>query len=86
MKTVPIFLSNSLESESDQKEKGICFKERQRYSIRKYSFGATSVLIGASLMIGGHVLAQEQANSVSSSKDYEVIVNNSEAPQFEQAT
>ncbi|ADQ62521.1 hypothetical protein STND_0456 [Streptococcus thermophilus ND03] len=37
-------------------------------------------------MLGGHVLAQEQANSVSSSKDYEVIVNNSEAPQFEQAT
>lgn len=37
-------------------------------------------------MIGGHVLAQEQANSLSSSKDYEVIVNNSEAPQFEQAT
>lgn len=37
-------------------------------------------------MIGGHVLVQEQANSVSSSKDYEVIVNNSEAPQFEQAT
>ena len=26
-------------------------KERQRYSIRKYSFGATSVLIGASLML-----------------------------------
>ena len=25
VKTVPIFLSNSLESESDQKEKGICF-------------------------------------------------------------
>ncbi|CAD0136522.1 MULTISPECIES: hypothetical protein [Streptococcus] len=44
------------------------------------------VLIGASLMLGGHVLDQEQANSVSSSKDYEVIVNNSEAPQFEQAT
>ena len=66
--------------------KAYVFKERQRYSIRKYSFGATSVLIGASLMIGGHVLAQEQANSVSSSKDYEVIVNNSEAPQFEQAT
>ena len=37
-------------------------------------------------MLGGHVLAQEQANSLSSSKDYEVIVNNSEAPQFEQAT
>ena len=31
-------------------------------------------------------MAQEQANSVSSSKDYEVVVNNSEAPQFDQAT
>ncbi len=69
-----------------KKRKAYVSKERQRYSIRKYSFGATSVFIGASLMLGGHVLAQEQANSVSSSKDYEVIVNNSEAPQFEQAT
>ena len=69
-----------------KKRKAYVFKERQRYSIRKYSFVATSVLIGESLMIGGHVFAQEQANSVSSSKDYEVIVNNSEAPQFEQAT
>ena len=58
-----------------KKRKAYVFKERQRYSIRKYSFGATSVFIGASLMLGGHVLAQEQANSVSSSKDYEVIVN-----------
>ena len=66
--------------------KAYVFKERQRYSIRKYSFGAASVLIGASLMLGGHALAQEQANSVSSSKDYEVVVNNSEAPQFDQAT
>ena len=69
-----------------KKRKAYVYKERQHYSIRKYSFGATSVLIGASLMIGGHVLAQEQANSLSSSKDYEVILNNSEAPQFEQAT
>ena len=66
--------------------KAYVFKERQRYSIRKYSFGAASVLIGASLMLGGHALAQEQANSVSSSKDYEVIVNNSEALQIDQAT
>lgn len=66
--------------------KAYVFKERQRYSIRKYSFGAASVLIGASLMLGGHALAQEQANSVSSSKDYEVIVNNSEALQVDQAT
>ena len=66
--------------------KAYVFKERQRYSIRKYSFGAASVLIGASLMLGGHALAQEQANSVSSSKDYEVFVNNSEPLQIDQAT
>lgn len=66
--------------------KAYVFKERQRYSIRKYSFGAASVLIGASLMLGGHALAQEQANSVNSNKDNEVIVNNSEALQVDQAT
>ena len=66
--------------------KAYVFKERQRYSIRKYSFGAASVLIGASLMLGGHALAQEQANSTSTSKDYEVFVNNSEPPQIDQAT
>ena len=66
--------------------KAYVFKERQRYSIRKYSFGAASVLIGASLMLGGHTLAQEQANSTGSIMDYEVIVNNSEPPQIDQAT
>ena len=66
--------------------KAYVFKERQRYSIRKYSFGAASVLIGASLLLGGHALAQEQANSTGSSTDYEVTVNNSEAPQIDQAT
>ena len=69
-----------------KKRKAYVFKERQRYSIRKYSFGAASVLIGASLMLGGHALAQEQANSVNSNKDNEVIVNNSEALQVDQAT
>ena len=66
--------------------KAYVVKERQRYSIRKYSFGAASVLIGASLMLGGHALAQEQANSVNSNKDYEVFVNNSEPLQIDQAT
>ena len=37
-------------------------------------------------MLGGHTLAQEQANSTGSIMDYEVIVNNSEAPQIDQAT
>ena len=59
--------------------KAFVFKERQRYSIRKYSFGAASVLIGASL-------TQEQANGTGSITDYEVTVNNSEAPQIDQAT
>ena len=66
--------------------KAYVFKERQRYSIRKYSFGAASVLIGASLMLGGHALAQEQANSTGSITDYEVTVNNSEVPQIDKAT
>ena len=66
--------------------KAYVFKERQCYSIRKYSFGAASVLIGASLMLGGHALAQEQANGASSNKDYEVFVNNSEPLQIDQAT
>ena len=66
--------------------KAYVVKERQRYSIRKYSFGAASVLIGASLMLGGHALAQEQANSTSTSKDFEVFVNNSEPLQIDQAT
>ena len=66
--------------------KAFVFKERQRYSIRKYSFGTASVLIGASLMLGGHALAQEQANNTGSITDYEVTVNNSEAPQIDQAT
>ena len=50
--------------------KAYVFKERQRYSIRKYSFGAASVLIGASLMLGGHALALELANGASSNKDH----------------
>ena len=37
-------------------------------------------------MLGGHALAQEQANSTGSITDYEVTVNNSEAPQIDQAT
>lgn len=66
--------------------KAYVFKERQRYSIRKYSFGAASVLIGASLLLGGQALAQEQANSTGPSTDYEVYVNHSEAPQIDQTT
>ena len=38
MKTVPIFIKQP-RKESDQNEKAYVFKERQRYSIRKYSFG-----------------------------------------------
>ena len=33
--------------------------EQQRFSIRKYSFGAASVLLGASLVFAGQVLADE---------------------------
>ena len=86
VKTVPIFYQTAQKVRVIKMRKAYVFKERQRYSIRKYSFGAASVLIGASLMLGGHALAQEQANSVNSNKDNEVIVNNSEALQVDQAT
>ena len=33
--------------------------EQQRFSIRKYSFGAASVLLGASLVFAGQALADE---------------------------
>ncbi|WP_070043528.1 LD-carboxypeptidase LdcB/DacB [Streptococcus agalactiae] len=35
-------------------------KEKQRYSIRKYSFGATSVLIGATLMFGSQIVSADE--------------------------
>ena len=34
--------------------------EQQRFSIRKYSFGAASVLLGASLVFAGQALAEGQ--------------------------
>lgn len=86
VKTVPILYQTAQKVRVIKMRKAYVFKERQCYSIRKYSFGAASVLIGASLMLGGHALAQEQANSVNSNKDNEVIVNNSEALQIDQAT
>ena len=83
---VPLFYETAQKVRVIKMRKAFVFKERQRYSIRKYSFGAASVLIGASLMLGGHALAQEQANSTGSITDYEVTVNNSEAPQIDQTT
>ncbi len=83
---VPLFYETAQKVRVIKMRKAFVFKERQRYSIRKYSFGAASVLIGASLMLGGHALAQEQANGTGSITDYEVTVNNSEAPQIDQAT
>ena len=38
------------------------------------------------MLLGGHALAQEQANNTDSITDYEVTVNNSEAPQIDQTT
>ena len=83
---VPLFYETAQKVRVITMRKANVIKERQRYSIRKYSFGAASVLIGASLMLGGHALAQEQANGTGSITDYEVTVNNSEAPQIDQAT
>ncbi|WP_032801679.1 YSIRK-type signal peptide-containing protein, partial [Streptococcus sobrinus] len=50
-------------------KKDLLWIEKQRFSIRKYSFGAASVLIGASLVFGGQALADEQNVPASQPQD-----------------
>lgn len=47
------------------------YKSRQRFSIRKYHFGAASVLLGAALVLGG---GQVAADEPSASNDIKVVV------------
>ncbi|WP_165329318.1 GBS Bsp-like repeat-containing protein [Streptococcus tangpeifui] len=54
--------------------------ERQRFSIRKYSFGAASVLIGASLFFGGQALADEQAVPAGQPQDQTVQTTVADQP------
>jgi D-alanyl-D-alanine carboxypeptidase len=49
---------NSIERIIDMKREKF-LHEQQRFSIRKYSFGAASVLLGASLVFAGQALADE---------------------------
>ncbi|EHI74528.1 cell wall protein precursor, choline binding protein, truncated [Streptococcus criceti] len=56
------------------------WNERQRFSIRKYSFGAASVLIGASLFFGGQVLADEQAVPAGQPQDQTVQTTIADQP------
>ncbi|WP_422803795.1 LD-carboxypeptidase LdcB/DacB [Streptococcus sp. FT1-106] len=50
-------------------KKDIFAQEKQRFSIRKYSFGAASVLIGASLVFAGQVAADETGTAKSNSTE-----------------
>ena len=47
------------------------YKSRQRFSIRKYHFGAASVLLGAALVLGG---GQVAADEPSASNNIKVVV------------
>ena len=49
---------NSIERNNNMKREKF-LHEQQRFSIRKYSFGAASVLLGASLVFAGQALADE---------------------------
>ena len=49
---------NSIER-NNNKKRAKFLHEQQRFSIRKYSFGAASVLLGASLVFAGQALADE---------------------------
>ena len=50
---------NSIERNNNMKRAKF-LHEQQRFSIRKYSFGAASVLLGASLVFAGQALADER--------------------------
>ena len=39
------------------------YKSRQRFSIRKYHFGAASVLLGAALVLGGGQVAADEPSA-----------------------
>lgn len=64
--------------------KALIKQEKQRFSLRKYSFGAASVLIGATLVFGGQVSADEtvpvstnsQARTVTPSVDANLLTKN----------
>ncbi|MGT2930541.1 GBS Bsp-like repeat-containing protein [Streptococcus dentasini] len=62
-------------------KKDWAWNQRERFSIRKYSFGAASVVIGVSLMMGGYALADEQALSTPQQQDLALqthVANNSD--------
>ncbi|MFS1664331.1 SH3 domain-containing protein, partial [Streptococcus sp. zg-JUN1979] len=44
------------------------YKEKQTFSLRKYSFGVASVLLAASVMLSPKALAEEQANNTASTQ------------------
>ena len=64
-----IIKSKGLESRINTMKKDIFAQEKQRFSIRKYSFGAASVLIGASLVFAGQVAADETGTAKSNSTE-----------------
>ena len=64
-----IIKSKGLESRINAMKKDIFAQEKQRFSIRKYSFGAASVLIGASLVFAGQVAADETGTAKSNSTE-----------------
>ena len=57
--------NNLIERNNMKREKFL--HEQQRFSIRKYSFGAASVLLGASLVFAGQALADEHHEAATTS-------------------
>ena len=51
--------NNNLIERNNNMKREKFLHEQQRFSIRKYSFGAASVLLGASLVFAGQALADE---------------------------
>ena len=59
--------NNNLIERNNNMKREKFLHEQQRFSIRKYSFGAASVLLGASLVFAGQALADEHHEVVTTS-------------------
>lgn len=65
-------------------KKNLFSHEKQRFSIRKYSFGAASVLLGVSMLLGAQaVSADEQTGSVTVSDTTELVTVQAESSVLE---
>ena len=52
-------------------------RRAQRFSIRKYSFGAASVLLGTALLLGANAVKADETSTASTKnfRSYKILIN-----------